>query len=133
MLSVAEVIAPPASLPMTCGCTNAARGRDASVVLQLQHPTADGGATASTPVLSKIHATKTKKAGAAQPPHGRALMQSPAMQSGPASAGAARGRGWSATSGRRARRPSASVYHAPALVRLDFSDFISLRAQYCSC
>ena len=93
MLSVAEVIAPPASLPMTCGCTNAARGRDASVVLQLQHPTADGGATASTPVLSKIHATKTKKAGAAQPPHGRALMQSPAMQSGPASAGTAAGHG----------------------------------------
>ena len=91
--SVAEVIAPPASLPMTCGCTNAARGRDASVVLQLQHPTADGGATASTPVLSKIHATKTKKAGAAQPPHGRAPMQSPAMQSGPASAGTAAGHG----------------------------------------
>jgi hypothetical protein len=53
--------------------------------------------------------------------------------SGPASAGAARGRGWSATSGRRARRPSASVYHAPALVRWDFSDLISLHVQYCSC
>ena len=91
--SVAEVIAPPASLPMTCGCTNAARGRDASVVLQLQHPTADGGATASTPVLSKIHATKTKKAGAAQPPCSPAPMQSPAAQSGPASAGTAAGHG----------------------------------------
>lgn len=39
------------------------------------------------------------------------------LTSGRASAGAARGRGSSATSGRRARRPSASVCHAPALVR----------------
>ena len=37
--------------------------------------------------------------------------------SGQASAGAARGRDWSATSGRRARRPFASVCHAPGLVR----------------
>ena len=38
-------------------------------------------------------------------------------RSGQTSAGAARGRDWSATSGIKARRPFASVCHAPGLVR----------------
>ena len=44
-------------------------------------------------MLSKIRATKAKKAGAAQPPCSPAPMQSPAAQSGPASARTAAGHG----------------------------------------
>ena len=48
-------------------------------------PAAHGSAAASTPVPSEMPASTTKKADPAQPPHGRAPVQSPTAQSAPAS------------------------------------------------
>lgn len=76
--SVAEAIAPPPPLrATTCGRTSAvaapARGRDGAAILQRHPPAAHGSTAAATPVPSEMPATTTKKADAAQPPHGRAL------------------------------------------------------------
>ena len=88
-LSHEDIAPPPPLRATTCGRTSAAaapaRGRDGAAILQRHPPAAHGSTAAATPVPSEMPATTTKKADAAQPPHGRAPVQSPAAQSAPAS------------------------------------------------